>query len=208
MPKFNIWKRPMPQKRVKNMLNRWYAKMVNSLLPPLPESEWHHLLQLSTGAKPFKLIQRRRSQGRPDLISSSDFKKILYLDPGAIKSPEDYVKTPSAQVEDTWNEDEMSVQRLVDDILESELQVGRHRPTRRNRKDIPYRLTPRTLKRIYGKILRHCSFIEKDSRGRWKVTWGSQILDAKPSLTQLNDLFNLVANGPTNIALFEGKELR
>lgn len=223
MPRFNIWKRQMPQKRVKNMLNKWYAKLIDSLLPPLPEGEWHHLMQLATGAKPFNLIKRRQARGKPDHLSTLDLKNVLVLDPGNIRSPscesnpQSYQETASSgnnlsswnkddtQLKGTWLEDKMRVREVIDDILGSELQAGANIPVKHNRKDVSHQLTPRALKRMYGKIFRHCSLMENDGTGRWKITWGSEVLDAKPTYRQLNTLFDLVAHGPQDIALEETK---
>ena len=49
IPGQNVWGRQMPEKRVKNLMRRWYAKQVDRLLPPLPQPELERLQALSDG---------------------------------------------------------------------------------------------------------------------------------------------------------------
>jgi Complex 1 protein (LYR family) len=49
IPERNTWGRQMPEKRVKNLMRKWYAKQVDRLLPPLPEPELERLKALSDG---------------------------------------------------------------------------------------------------------------------------------------------------------------
>lgn len=46
----NTWGRPMPEKRVKNLMHRWYAKQVDRLMPPLPQHEFERLQALADGS--------------------------------------------------------------------------------------------------------------------------------------------------------------
>jgi Complex 1 protein (LYR family) len=49
IPEKNTWGRSMPEKRVKNLMRKWYAKQADRLLPPLPEPEFNRLQALSQG---------------------------------------------------------------------------------------------------------------------------------------------------------------
>lgn len=49
IPEKNTWGLQMPEKRVKNLMRKWYAKQVDRLLPPLPEAEFERLQALSDG---------------------------------------------------------------------------------------------------------------------------------------------------------------
>lgn len=49
IPEQNTWGRQMPEKRVKNLMRRWYARQVGRLLPPLPQPELERLQALSDG---------------------------------------------------------------------------------------------------------------------------------------------------------------
>jgi Complex 1 protein (LYR family) len=49
IPEKNTWGRTMPEKRVRNLMRKWYAKQADRLLPPLPEPEFERLQALSDG---------------------------------------------------------------------------------------------------------------------------------------------------------------
>ncbi|KAL9114502.1 MAG: hypothetical protein Q9227_001583 [Pyrenula ochraceoflavens] len=49
IPSKNIWGRPMPLRRVRNITQKWYATVTDSLFPPLPDHEWHALRALAVG---------------------------------------------------------------------------------------------------------------------------------------------------------------
>lgn len=68
VPAKNTWGRPMPEKRVRNLMQKWYAKQVSRLLPPLPESEFQRLRALSEGkveALDGPLARRKQAVGLP-----------------------------------------------------------------------------------------------------------------------------------------------
>lgn len=56
----NVWERPMPIKRARNDVKRWYADTMTHLLPPLPPSEWDHIQAMIEGKKWFSFVKRRR----------------------------------------------------------------------------------------------------------------------------------------------------
>lgn len=49
IPPTNSWGRPMPKRRVRNMEKRWFAKLLDRVLPPLPLQEWQYLRDLAHG---------------------------------------------------------------------------------------------------------------------------------------------------------------
>ncbi|KAI9715034.1 MAG: hypothetical protein M1828_001070 [Chrysothrix sp. TS-e1954] len=59
VPPTNIWERPMPQKRVKNIVHEWYGKMLRRVLPPLPEREWRELEAKASGQLKYPILSRR-----------------------------------------------------------------------------------------------------------------------------------------------------
>ncbi|PSN70852.1 hypothetical protein BS50DRAFT_268950 [Corynespora cassiicola Philippines] len=61
MPIKNTWERPMPIKRARNTVRRWYAEVMGKLQPPLPNEEWDRLHALSTGKQRLSLVSRRTS---------------------------------------------------------------------------------------------------------------------------------------------------
>lgn len=71
----NIWGRPMPLKRQRNIVKRFWASTLDKLLPPLPELEWNRLRDLATGVIPFKGPPPRRPRAgvpgeRPEALLS------------------------------------------------------------------------------------------------------------------------------------------
>lgn len=63
MPIYNIWERPMPIKRARNAVKRWYGNTMSKLLPPLPSDEWDHLRALSTGETKWIDFVAQRTPG-------------------------------------------------------------------------------------------------------------------------------------------------
>lgn len=55
----NIWERPMPIKRARNNVLRWYAKTLSRLLPPLPTDEWDNMHAMIVGEKRVSLAKPR-----------------------------------------------------------------------------------------------------------------------------------------------------
>ncbi|KAF2708606.1 hypothetical protein K504DRAFT_502631 [Pleomassaria siparia CBS 279.74] len=55
----NIWQRPMPMKRARNNVRRWYAETMGRLLPPLPNDEWDGLRALATGERWIEFAKPR-----------------------------------------------------------------------------------------------------------------------------------------------------
>ena len=67
IPATNSWKRPLPQKRRKNILLKFQKNLLDRILPPLPEKEWHRLESLATGALPWEGPRVRRSRAGAEL---------------------------------------------------------------------------------------------------------------------------------------------
>jgi hypothetical protein len=62
IPEKNSWGRPMPQKRISNMKAKWYAQILDRVMPPLPESEWYRLRDLALGVAPWEGMAKRRTR--------------------------------------------------------------------------------------------------------------------------------------------------
>lgn len=56
----NIWERPMPIKRARGNVRRWYAETMTRLLPPLPADEFDDIQQMAKGTK-RPILPKRRS---------------------------------------------------------------------------------------------------------------------------------------------------
>jgi hypothetical protein len=58
-PVHNIWMRPMPIKRARNNVRRWYAETMTRLLPPLPAEEWDKIKAMIEGSEKMSLVRHR-----------------------------------------------------------------------------------------------------------------------------------------------------
>lgn len=63
-PIYNVWQRPMPIKRARNNVRRWYAETMSRLLPPLPKDEWDSIHAMREGRKKIDFV-KRRTPARP-----------------------------------------------------------------------------------------------------------------------------------------------
>lgn len=70
----NVWERPMPIKRARNNVGRWYAETMTRMLPPLPNHEWDKVHAMMAGDRPINLVKpRARGLVRsPDLVTGND----------------------------------------------------------------------------------------------------------------------------------------
>lgn len=66
IPELNSWHKPMPQVRVDNQLQKWYASLLSTVQPPLREEEWIRLRDLATGATRIKVPVSRRKKLAPE----------------------------------------------------------------------------------------------------------------------------------------------
>jgi hypothetical protein len=64
-PANNIWERPMPIKRARNDVRKWYAQTIGRLLPPLPSEEWDRLRALAVGDEIWRGAVARRAPAKP-----------------------------------------------------------------------------------------------------------------------------------------------
>ncbi|KAK4948608.1 hypothetical protein LTR10_012612 [Elasticomyces elasticus] len=63
-PATNIWGKPLPKCREKNLKHEWYNSNLKAALPPLPEPEYKELHDLVTGVKKMPPAPKRRAKAR------------------------------------------------------------------------------------------------------------------------------------------------
>ncbi|KAI9816294.1 MAG: hypothetical protein M1827_001896 [Pycnora praestabilis] len=66
MPEKNIWGRPLPARRKRNINRKWYAMVLDRTLPPLPENEWNMLRAKATGVIAWGGIVERRARPKDE----------------------------------------------------------------------------------------------------------------------------------------------
>ncbi|KAF2136812.1 uncharacterized protein K452DRAFT_202853, partial [Aplosporella prunicola CBS 121167] len=77
IPLRNIWERPFPRKREKNLVRKWYATMLDKLVPPLPEEDWTRLRDLATGARKWEGVKPRRARPTPHFSENAVLDVLL-----------------------------------------------------------------------------------------------------------------------------------
>lgn len=64
-PLLNVWMRPMPIKRARNNVRRWYAETMTRFLPPIPVEEWDNMQAMIRREKDVSLVRRRTTAATP-----------------------------------------------------------------------------------------------------------------------------------------------
>ncbi|EUC41820.1 hypothetical protein COCMIDRAFT_105176 [Bipolaris oryzae ATCC 44560] len=64
-PIHNVWGRPMPIRRARNNVRRWYAETMTRILPPLPAQEWDKMHAMMLGHQPIGLVKPRAKSSLP-----------------------------------------------------------------------------------------------------------------------------------------------
>ena len=83
LPKNNIWERPLPKNRERNLIRAHQKDILSRLMPPLPQHEWQRLGDLATGVRRWEGPTRRRPQGtvrKPGKVSGTpDYEDMRVL---------------------------------------------------------------------------------------------------------------------------------
>lgn len=79
----NIWGRPMPIRRARNIARKWYAETMTRLLPPLPTDEFDDMQAMADGRKEVSLVKRRspaielRPRPAKELPAADQFARLV-----------------------------------------------------------------------------------------------------------------------------------
>lgn len=189
MPAKNAWDRMMPRLRVKNMVHRAYANLLDKILPPLNEVEWKRLHGLvhgnikGEGSRP----RRRKITAKQGILTSCDLEQLAHLDIASSTA----LSTRRGD-EETWLNNADTVEEAKEDLLRDELSLGRPLNRRAKRKATGHQLTPRFMQRMWQRIFEACPMLTWDDKRReWHVTWGygPETLDKPQSNDDLAPLF-------------------
>ncbi|OJD35453.1 uncharacterized protein BKCO1_1700054 [Diplodia corticola] len=194
VPLTNIWMRPFPRKREVNMVHKWYATVLDKVLPPLPEDEWERLRDLVSGARKWSGLKRRRP-GVPTHMSTYDVAKLANVGGTAGERflslacrehmlPEHGSKadmllrlstTASTrfQAADRWLTQGSANPDVLASLLQDELEMKRlprQSPGRRRAQNI----TPRLMRHIWAKVFSQCPVLRWNEQNKgWIVEWGT-----------------------------------
>ncbi|GME27087.1 hypothetical protein BKCO1_1700054 [Neofusicoccum parvum] len=210
VPLTNIWMRPFPRKRERNMVRKWYASVLDKVFPPLPEDEWERLRDLIMGTCKWRGLERRRP-GVPSHMSSYDVAKLANISGIAGRrflslacrehmQPETGSKadmlsrlstTASSRFHgaDRWLARGVSDPTVLGSLLQDELEtqkLPKQLPGKRRAQNI----TPRLMRRLWAKVFSQCPVLRWDgAKQQWAVEWGSwEHLQSPPSAPSHNML--------------------
>lgn len=173
IPELNIWGRPMPMCRQRNMVKKWLAQTLDSVMPPLPPDEWERLRDLASGSLGIpKAPPRRVRPVEPNTSFDSDVLSFL--------------SRPSWLI-DGKNE-------LVYCKTTGQLSITPGEPP------VPRRMSSRSHRRIYAGLWSHTPRIDYDEgQKKWQITWGGYISALPRKLPAASshgpEYFTLPANG-------------
>ncbi|OCK84312.1 hypothetical protein K432DRAFT_320615 [Lepidopterella palustris CBS 459.81] len=143
-PSTNIWARPMPVKRARNIVKRWYKNTMEKVQPPLPDHEWEHLKQLATGQVKWEGLVTRRPRGITEPWEVVDDQKMI------------------------WRK---TLTKTLIEGLTPRARVTGHNSGGAER---PHNLTARFMRRLYAHIWAHaCKVTFDTTRNKWSVDWGT-----------------------------------
>ncbi|OCL01613.1 hypothetical protein AOQ84DRAFT_217272 [Glonium stellatum] len=196
-PSKNIWGRPMPIKRARNIVSRWYKSTVEKILPPLPDYEWDRLCGLAAGDIKWEGLIPRRPVGIDRSQTHKFGDSYLTLLASAVPSPATS-DTLNATSRDTILQ--TSKMKILRDGLT--LRTPSFADVPRG-KDRPHNITPRFMRRLYAKVSAQCCKLTCDPiRQTWQVEWGSFMkLNPRPLSYPINNQLFEGVNG-------EGKRLK
>ncbi|KAK7567067.1 hypothetical protein BKA81DRAFT_195053 [Phyllosticta paracitricarpa] len=195
VPARNTWQRPMPHKRVRNQVEKWYATVLDKLQPPLPENEWNRLRGLVSQQIPWEGLKPRRARA-PEVQehwSRYDVDKLINY--GFLAG--DYrlnLRLRQLRLSEEGSKEE-KVARLAqaagshvfpgdkylgesplppaasEKLLRHQLDIEKL-PTKMPGLERAIRITPRTLRRLWARIFSQCPVMWYDAeRKKWDAKW-------------------------------------
>lgn len=175
VPFESAWGRPLPLKRQKNIISRFWADVLDRVLPPMPERYWNRLRDLSTGVIPFEGVPARRAAAQTMVFSVGD-KRPEETSMGGAEGGEKSRLTPAHMTAPIRH-------------------VERHPDVNwvRNR----HKITPRMMRRLWGTVWNSSPLMVHDeTHDKWIVKWGSS-----RSATSRGEI---TTAGTRDLELFEG----
>lgn len=142
----NAWGRAVPFCRKTNIRKRWYAKVLNSVYPFLPEQDLQKLSGLATGAEPWTPPVRRKRVGESQSLSKEDGDGD-----GGLSGP---------------NNSALTAEFLVHG-------APKGHTFERYVRGRPHKLTPRLMQKMWAKVYNLVPRMEWDEKKKtWHVEWG------------------------------------
>jgi len=194
----------MPRLRVKNMVHRAYANLLDRLHPPLNEEDWNRLRGLAHGTLEGEGFRPRRKRiaAKPGMLTSYDVEKLAHLGERSTTSTE--------SEEDTWLGNPDAVEEAKEDLLKDELSIGKPLNKEIKGRTAGHQITLRFMQRLWTRIFEACPLLTWDeTRNNWNVTWGHGP-ETSQSNVELAPLFEALDKADTKIKKRDsrGKEIQ
>ena len=169
----------MPVKRQKNIQKRFWADLLDKVMPPVPRYEWERLRDLATGTISLDDHPPRRSRAQePQETEEEVDQKLL-----------EYFSKPT-----NWQSSNMKKFDIGTDNIVTQWEA-RTNPHVKGLKD----LTPRYMRRLYAMIWGITPTMSQDEVTKtWTTTWGGGRSAAHDGM--------VIAPSASDLELFEGAD--
>lgn len=178
IPVNNTWGRPMPLNRVRNLKSKWYAEILDIIMPPLPEEEWNRLRGLASGCISWEgPVPRRKTVSMGEKFFSRIEHVESRIDGGQIGTSSKSHDSV-ADIYSVGGQHETSPPsgaQVGNPIFKSSESLQHSKDEPRGRlKTNPHELTPRFMRRRWAEVFALSPTMIWDSaQNDWIVKWGS-----------------------------------
>ncbi|KAH9210963.1 hypothetical protein DL95DRAFT_392909 [Leptodontidium sp. 2 PMI_412] len=181
IPEENIWGRPMPLKLKSSIQKKWWADVLEKILPPIPRSEWERLRDLATGVIPLEAQPARRTPVQPNGWSEEKTKEPLQLLQALLKPAEFHgldLDNPPKVLAVTKKEGSRAKEKSLkadQDKAQKLTQLDQLNPPITSTAVEDPEIRNRSLRRLYASIWSMTpTMIYDEVSKKWSVEWGGQ----------------------------------
>jgi hypothetical protein len=161
IPRENAWGRPLPVKLQTSLKAKHWKKVLENILPPLPDHEWRRLRDLATGVRPIEAIPARR--GKPIIQEALHGEESIMQLLNYFTTPVDQRRRRALDKDKvTISEESGATYWSIPRAPEEQPRLHVHN------------LTERSMRRLYGSIWNVTPMMEHDAESdKWCVKWGA-----------------------------------
>jgi len=167
VPELNLWMRPQPRKRLASMAREWYRKLLEKLMPPLPEDEWNRLEALVIGQAQWEGPRVRRSSSavKLDRLNFRDLAKLTLK--GGEVTDKHHIGSG-----DQWMQEPTKMEEAMIDLVNHHARLGKV-DTKSPSPSALRAITPRFMRRLWLAVFMQCPKMTWDGdTNKWAVEWG------------------------------------
>lgn len=171
----NCWGLPLKPRQMTHRLQKHWRSVLRALMPPLPRGEWDFLKSVVDGTAPESTYAVPKRRPVASLLAGSDSPHISTRE----ESNWDWAKHATVPIRKLERLNSRRMMALSGSKPEQASFQGRPIGVRT--------LSPSYIRRgIYAKIWQTSPLMEKNAKGEWTVTWGTQAAP-KPSVAAPSD---------------------